>query len=143
MKPVFYMTLTAALIFTACKHSANTPLQDEFKGLAGKWKLTAIYQGYSGDNDLKIWRAVVEDKYLEFNKDGSMTGDQYNAFKVGDFYSDGQLTEDSVIFTYRNDVYNSDTTRYLYTQISDELILYPLLTCIGICGMKYVRVSGK
>ena len=142
MKPVFYMTLAAALLFAACKHS-NTPLQHEFKGLAGKWKLTAIYQGYSGDNDLKIWRAVVEDKYLTFNMDGSMTGDQYNAFKVGDFYSDGQLTEDSVIFTYRNDVYKSDTTRYLHTLTSDELILYPLLTSIGVCGRKYVRVTGK
>jgi hypothetical protein len=37
MKPVFYMTLTAALLLTACKR-LNTPPPNECKDLAGKWK---------------------------------------------------------------------------------------------------------
>ena len=141
MKPVFYMTLTAALLLTACKR-LNTPLPNEFKDLAGKWKLMAIYQGYS-DNDVKNWRTVVEDKYVAFNKDGSMKDERYNAFRVGDYYSDGYFMEDSVIFTYRNDRFGSDTTRYLYTLTSEELILYPILPGMGKVGMKYFRVSGK
>ncbi|SHN45179.1 hypothetical protein [Chitinophaga sp. CF418] len=144
MKPAFYMMLTAVLLLAACKHP-NTPLQKEFKGLSGRWKFTALYQGYSSDYGLKIWRAVLEDKYIQFNMDGSMTDDRYNhnAFKVVDFYSDGQLDKDSVIFTYRKDSFQSDTIRYSYELSSDELILYPLLTGVGTYALKYVRVTGK
>lgn len=143
MKPLFYMTLTIALFFTSCKRR-NTPLPNEFKGLAGKWKLMAIYKDHYITDDFINWRAVVEDKYVEFNMDGSMKDERYNAFRIGDYYSDGYLVEDSVIFTYRNDGFQSDTTRYTYTLTPDELVLYPIqFGSSGEVGMKYFRVSSK